>query len=271
MGRVELMFRLRYSRSTMAPPPQISAFDAAIHTAAFQNDSAGVDQLLTDLAQWLGRSEPMDWPLDPQYHANGTFDTPLHAVCWCGDSPEGIYIIDRLLRAGIDINCQNRRGNTPLHTAASQSYGCASSDGSSPRLVAALLQRGADINCPNHLAETPLIATAKGIYFDAYAAASLRLLVEAGADRQYRDCDGKQAIDYLREIYQIWFDTTALATLSHQDFYTYWADRLEHDDFKIYDLPEYVPAELRTLTQSIKLITAVIAEQRPCTRPLRGC
>ncbi|MEA5463631.1 hypothetical protein [Leptothoe sp. PORK10 BA2] len=140
------------------------------------------------------------------------------------------------------------------HTAASQSYGCASSDGSSPRLVAALLQRGADINCPNHLAETPLIATAKGIYFDADAAASLRLLVEAGADRQYRDCDGKQAIDYLREMYQIWFDTTVLATLAHQDFYTYWADRLEDDDFKTYDLPEYVPAELRTLTQSIKLL-----------------
>ncbi len=238
----------------MLKPQKISSFDAAIHTAAFMSDRAEVDRLLADLAQWLGRSGPTDWPIDPQYDANGTFDTPLHAVCWWGNNPEGIHIIDRLLQSGLDINCQNHHGNTPLHTAASQSYGCASSDGSSPRLVAALLQRGAEINCPNHLAETPLIATTKGIYFHDHEAESLQVLVTAGADRQYRDCDGKQAIDYLRKVYAIWFDITAIVNLSHQDFYEYWVDRLDHDNFETDDLPKYVPVNLRVLTQSLKLL-----------------
>jgi hypothetical protein len=232
----------------------ILTFDAKMHHTALYGDIAGVDQLLSDLASWSGRSEPFDWPIEARYDAKGTFDTPLHAVCWCGDTLARIYIIDRLLQAGIDINCQNRKGNTPLHTAASQSYGCASSDGSSPKLVAALLERGADRDCPNHLSETPLIATAKGIYFYGYEAESLQVLVAAGADREYRDQNGKQAIDYLREIYQIWFNMTPLVTFSHQDFYEYWVDRLSRNKFNPDRLPEYVPATLHQLTQSLKLL-----------------
>jgi ankyrin repeat protein len=127
--------------------------------------------------------------------AKDALNTPLHALCFCSNC---VPIIDLLLDAGIDIDCQNANGNTPLLTAASQSYGCGSSDGALPTLVAAFIARGANIHLSNHRGETPLIATVKGCCFLTPEFECFKLLVAAGANLHHRDADGKTAVDYFR-------------------------------------------------------------------------
>jgi ankyrin repeat protein len=155
--------------------------------------------------------------------------TPLHAVCWCGGKDRAL-IIERLLAAGVDINSRDGDGNTPLHTAASQAYGCTSSDESCPDLIEILLARGAEINAINLRGETPLIATVKGDYFYELEFRSLEILLGAGANREIRDGDGKKAIDYVRQLYNLYLDVSDLATLSDLEFASRCAGIIsEHD------------------------------------------
>ncbi len=156
-----------------------------LYSAAFNGDLLRVEFLLAHGAKIDGCD------------ADDALDTPLHALCFCSDC---VPIIDRLLDAGIDIDTQNAHGNTPLLTAASQSYGCGSSDGALPKLVAAFIARGANIHLSNHRGETPLIATVKGCCFLSPEFECFKLLVAAGANLHHRDLDGKTAIDYFRAI-----------------------------------------------------------------------
>jgi ankyrin repeat protein len=159
-----------------------------LYRAALWGDAQGVKFL-------LAHTSHID---EDQFTA---LDTPLHAVCWCGDGDNRILTIDYLLQSGIDINTKNVYGNTPLHAAASQAYGCAGGDGAAPALAAALLSRGAYIDSVNHAGETPLIATVKGQYFEESELACLKLLVTKGANLHHRDLDDKSAKDYAQEIH----------------------------------------------------------------------
>jgi ankyrin repeat protein len=159
-----------------------------LYSAAFNGDLLRVEFLLAHGAKIDGCD------------ARDNLNTPLHALCFCSGC---VPIIDLLLDAGIDIDAQNAKGNTPLLTAASQSYGCGSSDGALPTLVAAFIARGANINLSNHRGETPLIATVKGCCFLTPEFECFKLLVAAGANLHHRDLDGKTAIDYFREIASI--------------------------------------------------------------------
>ena len=156
-----------------------------LYSAAFNGDILRIKFLLAHGAKIDGCS------------AKDALDTPLHALCFCSGC---VPIIDRLLDAGIDIDAQNSKGNTPLLTAASQSYGCGSSDGALPTLVAAFIARGANINLSNHRGETPLIATVKGCCFLTPEFECFKLLVAAGANLHHQDLDGKTAMDYFRAI-----------------------------------------------------------------------
>jgi ankyrin repeat protein len=159
-----------------------------LYQAALRGDDQGVAFLLAHTA-----------PINQQHFTDR--DSPLHAACWCGDGDNRILTIDYLLQSGIDINTTNAHGNTPLHAAASQAYGCAGGDGAAPRLLAALISRGADIDCVNHAGETPLIATVKGQHFGEPELACLKLLVTKGANLHHRDLDGKSARDYAQELH----------------------------------------------------------------------
>jgi ankyrin repeat protein len=156
-----------------------------LYSAAFHGDLFRVEFLLAHGAKIHS--------CDEKDH----LDTPLHALCFLSSC---VPIIDRLLDAGMNIDCQNSKGNTPLLTAASQSYGCGSSDGAVPVLVSAFIARRANLNLSNHAGETPLIATVKGIHFSPPEFECFKLLVTAGANLHHQDLDGKTAIDYFREI-----------------------------------------------------------------------
>jgi ankyrin repeat protein len=161
-----------------------------LYSAAFDGDLLRVEFLLAHGAKIYNCS------------TEDALDTPLHALCFCSGC---VPIIDLFLDAGIDINAQNAKGNTPLLTAASQSYGCgsSSSDGALPTLVTAFIARGANVNLSNHRGETPLIATVKGCCFLTPEFECFKLLLAAGANLHHRDLDGKTAIDYFREIASI--------------------------------------------------------------------
>jgi ankyrin repeat protein len=173
-----------------------------LYSAAFNGDLFRVEFLLAHGASIDG------------CNAKDNLDTPLHALSFCSSC---VPIIERLLDAGVDIDCQNSQGNTPLLTAASQSYGCGNSDGALPLLVEAFIARGANLNLSNQQGETPLIATVKGDYFTPPEFECLKLLVAAGANLQDRDLDGKTVRDYLRAISGKDLNLEDLVALSYGD------------------------------------------------------
>lgn len=84
----------------------------------------------------------------------------LHAAVQTGDHE----VIQRLLDLGADINAQDDRGNTPLHSVYDAD------------LAAFLLSAGADVNVANKQSYTPLHSAAR------YDLALTMVLLEAGAD-----------------------------------------------------------------------------------------
>lgn len=117
-------------------------------------------------------------------------DTPLHWTAHNGS----VEIIGMLLDAGADIEADeiNCYGGKPLHWASEHA----------PAGVELLLARGADVNSRNHKADssflgmTPLImnATQKDD-----CAEVTRLLLDAGADAQATDANGKTALAHAQE------------------------------------------------------------------------
>ncbi|XP_055998778.1 uncharacterized protein LOC125653998 isoform X1 [Ostrea edulis] len=91
-------------------------------------------------------------------------DTPLTAACVGGH----VSIMEELVKAGADVNLQDRRGNTPLIAACK---------GGHVSIVEELVKAGADVNLQNDYGNTPLIAACKGGHVSV-----VEELVKAGAD-----------------------------------------------------------------------------------------
>ena len=114
--------------------------------------------------------------------------TPLHDAVQANPNPA---VTAALIEAGADIQARQEDGPTPLH------------DARTPEAVALLLEAGADINAratywgwrqPNGSEMTPLHVAAK-----LGNAAVFMALVEAGADPDALDIEGKTPLDYARE------------------------------------------------------------------------
>jgi ankyrin repeat protein len=88
-----------------------------------------------------------------------------------------VTVAKLLVEAGVDVNANSERGNTPLHHA------CFKGDEAMARL---LISFGADIQSPNNDKDTPLCIAC--LRSDENIA---RILVEAGADVNYKHPDGR--------------------------------------------------------------------------------
>ncbi|SFJ75047.1 ankyrin repeat domain-containing protein [Thermoflavimicrobium dichotomicum] len=75
-------------------------------------------------------------------------ETPLITAIW----DERIDVVEFLLEQGVDVNHQDRDGNSALHVAAALG---------SEKLVQLLLSAGADVNLENEYEETPLFEAVK--------------------------------------------------------------------------------------------------------------
>jgi ankyrin repeat protein len=123
--------------------------------------------------------------------------TPLHAVCWQGDStaePELNVacerIIDLLVKAGLPVEARRHQGFTPLLEAAGGDWGNAPA-------IRALLKHGARPDTPGPTGLTPLMVVAGGGQIEC-----VRPLLEAGADPLRKDHGGRSALDRARRWYQ---------------------------------------------------------------------
>ena len=106
-------------------------------------------------------------------------DTGLHIVVARSD----VLWIRFLLQRGADPNVRNKKGVTPIQTAAALGF----NEG-----VEALIGGGANINIADQTGETPLITSVH-----SRNVGLVRLLLEKGADPDRSDNSGRSARDYM--------------------------------------------------------------------------
>lgn len=124
-----------------------------------------------NLEAWLRVYAP-DQPRKQLFDIPDEIGCPLHYAAFLG-LPD---IVDRLLKAGVDVNSKTDSGVTPWHYAAAQGNG---------RIVIALIEHGADINAQTRGGRSPLHEAAKkGQFFAAQS------LLQHGATVDLPDCDG---------------------------------------------------------------------------------
>ncbi|MFQ5519019.1 MAG: ankyrin repeat domain-containing protein [Mariprofundus sp.] len=93
---------------------------------------------------------------------------------WFKAASDGdIESLKQALALGIDINVQDTAKNTALHLATKHGH---------QQSMLLLIEAGAELNIQNDFDSTPLHLTEKNI-------ASIRMLLEAGADSNIRDKD----------------------------------------------------------------------------------
>lgn len=86
-----------------------------------------------------------------------------------------------------DVNVKNNHGRTALMLADYSSYD----------IMKILLSTGADVNAKNNIGSTTLMLVAGS--YDNYIEV-IKLLISYGADINAKDYEGKNAIDYAREV-----------------------------------------------------------------------
>lgn len=127
-----------------------------------------------------------------------------------------VEVVDRLIKAGADIQCKNARGYSPLHVAAQLGFvqigeiliragadvNCQTLGGVAPihravdhkDFVDLLLRSGANINVHGQNNSTPLHLAA-----EVGCLETCETLIEGGADPNAVDLDGKRPIDLATE------------------------------------------------------------------------
>lgn len=103
--------------------------------------------------------------------------TKEHALFFALKKEVSIEVMELLLKAGIDVNMQNKAGNSVVHL-------CEDMD-----KLKMLLSYGADVNLINKASHTPI--------FNCVDYDKAKLLVDSGADLNAKDAEGKHFLKTL--------------------------------------------------------------------------
>ncbi len=155
---VLLLATLPAAAQTTGQPRESYSFLEAVR----KQDGAGVNKVLQDKTSYLLNAK------DP-YTGEGA----LHIIA---KDRNQSYLGVFLAQPGIDVNLQDKQGNTPLMAAVQSGW----DDG-----VTALLRKKANVNLPNTAGETPLI---RAVLLHNYDMA--RALLDAGANPDKADYSG---------------------------------------------------------------------------------
>mmetsp|Transcript_16317 Transcript_16317/g.21313 ORF Transcript_16317/g.21313 Transcript_16317/m.21313 type:complete len:474 (-) Transcript_16317:32-1453(-) len=137
-------------------------------------DDTGTTPLALAASQGLTTSCDVLLEASAALNADLSGATPLHRAAQSGNA----HLVERLVKAGCDVNAKAKASGTPLHWA--------SGDESGGVAVEALLELGADASATDERGLTPLIlaaavGNAKGVVALANAGADAGLLVSGGA------------------------------------------------------------------------------------------
>ena len=115
--------------------------------------------------------------------ANETGRTPIMKAAYWG----GVEYIAPLLDAGADLDRVSNFGGTALYEATSTSR-------ENAEMIRLLISRGANIKAATKKGETPLMNAARWGNLE-----HVKLLIEAGADRDRKSNSGQSALDFARQ------------------------------------------------------------------------
>ena len=118
------------------------------------------------------------------------------ALITATENREDTDVLMMLLKAGADVNETDEDGDIALHYAAYWN--------SNPEVVKMLLANGAILNCKGEYERTPLMHAVAGS-----EAGNIIALLDAGADANIKDEDGKKAIDHVSSEMPNWVDKDA--------------------------------------------------------------
>ena len=120
-------------------------------------------------------------------HRNGSsveprksMDTPLHIAALIGD----LEMVQVLLECGVDVDCPNRYGSTPLNYAPRNGHR------NDARVARLLIERGADPNARGSGGYTPLHRASEAGRIETAC-----LLIERGANVEAKNDSGKTPLD----------------------------------------------------------------------------
>ncbi len=112
--------------------------------------------------------------------------TPLIAAALTGQMP----VVKYLLAKKADIDHEGLWNETALHGAAQNNH---------PEMCKFLIQKGANVNAISEELETPLHNAARYCPDDESCVATVKVLMDNGADKYAEDDDGNTAMDYAKE------------------------------------------------------------------------
>jgi uncharacterized protein len=115
--------------------------------------------------------------------ANATDADQLYKAAQKSD----VQTAKNLLDKGLDVNSKSSTGSSPIHAAAANN---------DKDMLDLLIAKGANLGVQNKEGDTPLVCATK---YGGGKEATVKRLLEAGADPAIADKKGKTALDYAKE------------------------------------------------------------------------
>ena len=150
------------------------------------NPELAAAQLLTNATN----ATAADYFLSPVHMQLYSGDTALHVAAAAYDAA----LARRLVAGGADVRAKNRRGAQPIHAAVIGGPGPSSwNPERQVKVIRYLIEAGADPDATAAGGVSPLLRAVRN-----RCSAAVRALLDAGADRNWRNDNGSSALDLAR-------------------------------------------------------------------------